>query len=144
MYIFVLCLKTFDQVAGQCLGTAMCILGHVHPRQGRRAVRVAGRGVCVFWPPALLSKATADQASVPRRRPQLCSPKAPQPCAREPGAGLSPSTAGHGAGLRPTWPWQTGSELRRQIGVGGQCHCCPDFFSFWKLKLVRLFSFLCF
>lgn len=36
--------------------------------------------------------------------------------------------------------------LAGSLGVAHwrQSHCCPDFFSFWKLKLVRLFSFLCF
>lgn len=58
----------------------------------------------------------------------LASPRGPQDTGRAPGR---------------TGPWQAGSGLR-QMAAGGRCHCCPDFFSFWKLKLVRLFSFLCF
>lgn len=59
------------------------------------------------------------------------------------GLASPPRTAGHRAGSGADWAWQAGSGLR-QMAAGGRHHCCPDFFSFWKLKLVRLFSFLCF
>lgn len=119
------------------------------PRRGWQAVTVAGQRVApvgVGWPRALLIKATATQASVPWKCLQLRSqgaalPPSPVPVCR----GWPPRedcrTQG---GSRATGPGQAGSELWQQMEAGGQCHCCPDFFSFWKLKLVRLFSFLCF
>lgn len=55
----------------------------------------------------------------------------------------SPGDCRTQGGLRGGRAWQAGSGLR-QMAAGGRRHCCPDFFSFWKLKLVRLFSFLCF
>lgn len=44
--LFFVCFKKFDQIARKCLGMAMYIL-----RQGRRAVKMAGRVVCVVGPP---------------------------------------------------------------------------------------------
>lgn len=98
---------------------------------------------------------TAEQHSAPPRgglAPGLCyleplpsfSPMAPLPL----NLPLEPSSLclwvlalQDAGGLRSTWPCRQ-SGLWHQ--TGGQCHCCPNFFSFWKLKLVRLFSFLCF
>lgn len=147
-FLFFVCFKKFDQVARTCLVMAMYIFG-----RGRQAVKMAGQLVAplgVVRPRALLIKAITTQGSAPWQRPQLCSRGVP-PLPQEPTSpvlvsqGLaSPRTAGHRVGSRATWPWQAGSELWQQIEAGGRCHCCPDFFSFWKLKLVRLFSFLCF
>lgn len=68
-------------------------------------------------------------------------PRAP-PALRPPGepvswGAASPKDSG-------TWGGRAGTERRQQTEAGGPCHCCTDFFSLWKLKLVRLFSFLCF
>lgn len=87
--------KKFDQGARKCLGVAMYICSRA---VGRR--RWPGAGSVSSGPPALLLEATATQASVPWRCPQLRSPRAPQPCAS-----------------RATWSWQAGSELRGQIGL---------------------------
>ena len=67
-------------------------------------------------------------------------PTSPVPMSQEL---ASPRTSGHRVGESHLAP-AGGSALWQQIEAGGRCHCCPDFFSFWKLKLVRLFSFLCF
>lgn len=111
--------------------------GYVQPQAGLEAVTVAGQRV----------------APVGVGGPEHCSSK-PLPLGLRSrgnvsrsvlrGAALPARTAGHREARGPPGPGRQGSELQQQMEAGGQCHCCPDFFSFWKLKLVRLFSFLCF
>lgn len=138
MYIFVL--RPFSEIGSS--GEERSGHGCVYPRAGLPGSRWLlpcrlGPGHCRSKPLPLRLRSHGNvPTSVPRGA-------AHHSCAHEPGAGLPTRTAGHRAGSRATWPWQAGSELR-QMAAGGRCHCCPDFFSFWKLKLVRLFSFLCF
>lgn len=99
--------KKFDQVARKCLGMAMYIL-----RQGRRAVKMAGRVVCVVRPPGTAHQSHCHSAFSPvETSPAPFLPKAPQPCACGAGTGLPLGTAGRGVGFRATWPSQAGSEL---------------------------------
>lgn len=100
------------------------------PRQGRRAMKMAGQHVAlgVIWSRALLVKAIVIQASVAWKCPQLhysrgCprSPSAHQPCAREPGAGLALRTADIGWSLGPPGlgrqALSSGNRLRMEASV---------------------------
>lgn len=115
-FLFFICLKKFDRVARKCVGTAMFSLGR------RRAAPL---------PITLRSVATCS-ALQPRAPPALRPPREP---------------VSRGAASRPgQWDagWGPGAGRRQHTQAGGPGHCCTDFFSLWKLKLVRLFSFLCF
>lgn len=91
----------------------------------------AGQRRAAPLPITLRSVATCS-ALQPRAPPALRPPREP---------------VSRGAASRPgQWDagWGPGAGRRQQTQAGGPGHCCTDFFSLWKLKLVRLFSFLCF
>lgn len=139
--MFFVCFKKFDQVARRCLAWLYTPLVGLPGSEHGWAACGSSRRWSGSW--ALLLKAIArfqSNGNVPglwnRASPtSKPSPRAQQHYACEPRHCTMKVDSG------ATWPCRQAG-LQQQIG--GQCHCCPDFFSFWKLKLVRLFSFLCF
>lgn len=121
--LFFVCFKKFDQVARRCLAWLCTVLLGL---PGRTPGSGLAPGHCYLEPLPSFSPIAPLPLNLPLEPSSLC---------------LRVSALQDTGGLRSTWPC-------RQPGLWhqtrGQCHCCPDFFSFWKLKLVRLFSFLCF
>lgn len=145
MYIFVLRLRNLIKLHGNVWATMYTAAGEAGSDgagQRRLPSTSSGPGHRQSQPLPLRLRSRGNvPSSVLRVPPFPPEPTSPVPVSQ----GLaSPQDCRTQGGARATWPRQAGSKLRPQIEAGRQHHCCPDFFSFWKLKLVRLFSFLCF
>lgn len=102
----------------------------------------SGPGHCLSKPLSLRLRSGGNvPSSVRGSAPLPLEPTSPVPMSREPGPRSVSEDRRTQGGQKPPGP-AGGSELRQQTEAAGSRHCCPDFFSFWKLKLVRLFSFL--
>lgn len=135
-FLFFLCFKKFYQVARSCLAWLYTSLVGLPGSEHGWAARGFSRrclvpGHCYLKPLPGFS----PMAMSPDSRVGLLNPTSkPLPRAQQPYA-CDNRHCRMKVDSGVTW-------LRQQ--AGDQRYCCPDFFSFWKLKLVRLFSFLCF
>lgn len=144
--LFFICFKKFDQVARKCLAWLCTSWGRLPGSEGGWAARGSARGwsgpgYCYSKPLPIRLQSPVLQPRCPPAPPPAQEPTDPVPVNQEL---VSPKHGRARGGLWGHLVLAGSSKLWQQIEAGGQRHCCPDFFSFWKLKLVRLFSFLCF